>query len=150
MMERIYVKYYNYIRYILRHKWYVFIVGLKYKVPIWQLLVHDLSKFLPSEFFPYMEYFYGARNQEKFDRAWNYHQKRNKHHWQYWTYTQDSGATITIEMPEKYRREMLADWDGAGIAKSGKADSKNWYIQHKDIYQFHPKTRALVEKDLNI
>ena len=29
------------------------------KAPIWLLIIHDWSKFLPDEFFPYAQYFYG-------------------------------------------------------------------------------------------
>ncbi len=101
---------------------------------IWQGITHDWSKFLPSEWIPYAEYFYGLRvgvrvrgvsdncpfegaiieerqhadsrwkvrsdtdgqefwmwsyeidrDKEKaaFDSAWNHHQKRQPHHWQF-------------------------------------------------------------------
>lgn len=140
--------YRKYLWYLARHKWFVFLSGLKRKAPLWNLIIHDWSKFLPSEFFPYANYFYGSKDQDSFNRAWNYHQKRNKHHWQYWVYTEDSGATITLEMPEKYRREMLADWDGAGMAIHGIQDTKNWYIKNRAVYQFHPETRKKIEADL--
>lgn len=49
----------RYLWYVLRHKWYVFQAGRVLKVPVWQLLMHDLSKFTPAEWFPYVAYFYG-------------------------------------------------------------------------------------------
>lgn len=78
---------------MLRHKWFVFLACQKAGL-IGRGLVHDLSKFTPSEWFPYVEYFYGEHAgkrqkpwyvQDAFDRAWLLHQNRNPHHWQYWT-----------------------------------------------------------------
>ncbi len=44
----------KYLRYIIKHKWYVaracFREGLW-----WAALTHDLSKFRPGEWFPYLE-----------------------------------------------------------------------------------------------
>ena len=78
----------NYLRLIktvLLHKWYVFRAGRRLKVPFWRLVVHDLSKFSPSEFAAYARNFYGDRSDPYgFDRAWLHHQNRNDHHWEYW------------------------------------------------------------------
>ena len=49
-----------YLQYVLRHKWYVFQECLKYGL-IWEGIVHDLSKFRPSEWFPYVEFLYGMQ-----------------------------------------------------------------------------------------
>jgi hypothetical protein len=46
----------------------------------------------------------------KFDSAWNIHQKRNKHHWQYWVLIMDNGSIEALDIPEKYIKEMLCDW----------------------------------------
>lgn len=120
----------RYLRYVLWHKWYVFCAGLAInrliedrtaRIPIWRLLVHDWSKFLPSEWGPYVANFYveggreNAEVQSRFKYAWLYHQRRNKHHWQYWTYRLDERrAEITLIPPARYALEMLADWIGAG------------------------------------
>lgn len=105
-------KHWQNLRHVLIHKWYVLIAclqigGLRL---LWRGLIHDWSKFLPSEFFAYSDYFYGVKIQapnnamiygagmrepiphmivpddiqQAFDLAWNYHQKRNDHHWEYW------------------------------------------------------------------
>ena len=42
----------TYLSYLLRHKWFVFIECCKQGI-FWRGLVHDCSKFLPDEFFPY-------------------------------------------------------------------------------------------------
>lgn len=115
----------SYLRYVIRHKFFVFIAGLHYKAPFWRLIIHDWSKFLPSEWTPYAKTFYGSdgssryKEHPSFGRAWNHHQKRNKHHWQYWVTLRDDGGVRAVKMPEKCVREMVADWAGAGRAIHG-------------------------------
>ena len=114
------------LKYTLLHKWYVLLACRKLNISFWQGLMHDLSKFLPSEWFAYAECFHGEDSSrryletEAFNVAWNSHQKRNKHHHQYWTLIKDESDIISLEMPEKYAREMVADWVGAGKAIYGK------------------------------
>jgi len=83
--------YIQYLDYLLRHKWYVTLECFREGL-YWQGLTHDLSKFLPSEFIPYANYFYGKGKVKKvrdetgyykptdtgdkeFDFAWLLHQK---------------------------------------------------------------------------
>lgn len=151
----------KYLRYVIRHKWYVFQAGLEIGVPIWQLVIHDWSKFLPGEWFPYVDFFYGKKDiqgrslgavghyhkpgdSHAFDSAWNHHQKANPHHWQYWILIRDTGENLALLMPEKYTREMVADWRGAGMAQ-GKPDTWAWYLANKDKMTLHSETRRLVE-----
>ena len=103
------VKHLKYLCYVLKHKW--FVIQECYKMGIlWRGLTHDISKFYPSEWKPYADYFYGnypslndvhgdQRNyvtkfkedvDTSFNIAWLHHQKRNKHHWQYWLLTNDN------------------------------------------------------------
>lgn len=51
----------RYLSYVVRHKWFVLRAGLVTGAPFWRLLIHDWSKFLPVEWFPYVEMFYGLR-----------------------------------------------------------------------------------------
>lgn len=140
-----------YLKYTLRHKLYVLHASRELGVPLWRALVHDASKFLPSEWLSYVKTFYapdGSRRYVEtleFNQAWNHHQKRNKHHWQYWLLTMDSGTTEPMPMPETYVREMIADWAGAGRAITGKADPKGWYEKNHTKMVLHPSTRARVE-----
>lgn len=53
-----------YLRYVLRHKWFVFRAGVRLGVPLWRLVVHDLSKFSPAEWGAYVRNFYGAAAQD--------------------------------------------------------------------------------------
>jgi hypothetical protein len=145
----------NYLRYVLRHKWFVFLACLKMRVPLWQAIVHDWDKFMLDEWLPYVHTFYkpdGSKQYAEtpsFARAWNAHQKRNKHHWQYWLLTWDRGETVPLEMPEVHVREMIADWIGAGRAIAGRVDPRPWYEDNRDEIILHPGTRRMVERLLD-
>jgi len=56
--------YISYLKYILRHKWFVFWEACKLGIP-WLGLIHDWHKFLPDEFFPYARYFYNPDGSKK-------------------------------------------------------------------------------------
>ena len=141
-----------YLKYVLRHKGFVFRAGLRLNVPLWQLVVHDWHKFTPSEWGPYARTFYRADGTKKyepdplFDQAWNSHQKRGKHHWQYWLLTYDKGTTKPLRIPRKYVLEMVADWSGAGWAISGNSNPLSWYLKNETQIQLHPDTRAEVRE----
>jgi hypothetical protein len=157
----------RYLSYVLRHKWFVFLAGLKTGAPLWRLIVHDWSKFLPAEWFPYVAYFNGSppdlnpvyynpewrewaredwkqRTARAFDRAWLHHQHANPHHWQHWLLREDDGGLKRLPMPEHFIREMVADWMGAGQAQ-GKPDVAAWYRQNAGRMVLHADTRARVE-----
>jgi len=151
--------YWKYLKAVLRHKWFVFVECCKLGIP-WRGIVHDLSKFLPSEFVPYAQYFYGPYGNEKpqwledqFNIAWLHHQHRNRHHWQRWVLTMDSARGSdkmqSVPMPDKFRREMLADWRGAGRVY-GNADTRGWYLGNRRQISMHVETRDWIEDQLNI
>jgi hypothetical protein len=154
------LKHFKYASYLFRHKWYVFIECCKAGIP-WRGLVHDLSKFLPSEWIPYANYFYKPKQRDKtgyckpydtgdkaFDYAWLLHQKRNKHHWQWWVLPKGGGGVEILPMPDKYRKEMLADWRGAGRAQGYGDNTNEWYKANRNKMQLHPETRAWIEHQL--
>lgn len=139
----------KYVSYIVRHKWFVFVECCRLGV-FWRGLIHDLSKLRPDEWLPYQRYFYGENlvgTLDEFNRAWLLHQHRNPHHWQYWILREDDGGTFAMEMPDAYRREMLADWCGAGRAL-GKPDTRAWYLANRDRIVLHANTRTWVEGQL--
>lgn len=149
----------RYLRYVLRHKYYVLASGLAMARMLnsWTLslhllvrcVVHDWSKFLPSEWFAYVNYFYEPpqlNTKHDFNVAWLHHQRRNLHHHQYWLLKEDSGETlVALPMPQVYLLEMLADWRGAGLASRGKDDIRSWYETNKHTMILHPDTRAQLE-----
>ena len=75
------------------------------------------------------------------------HQRRNKHHWQFWVYINDCGEIECLLIPDVYRRELLADWRGAAISM-GKPDILGWYASCHATMLFHPETRAWLEEQL--
>ena len=147
-------RHWQYFRYVMRHKLYVFQECRKIGVPILMAILHDWDKFLPDEWIPYAECFYAPdgtkqyKESAAFTSAWNLHQKRNKHHWQFWLITWDRGETEALPMPDVFRREMLADWRGAGRAINGKDDTIGWYTKQRDKMILHPDTRAWIESQL--
>lgn len=164
------MKYLKYLWYVIRHKWYVmwacfnrseFHTGM-----YWLGIIHDWSKFRPSEFFPYAEHFYGKgkditagrdetgyykptdTGDADFDFAWLLHQKRNKHHWQWWVLPEDEGGVKLISIQPKYRLEMLCDWLGASKAQGHGGDIASvraWYEKNGAKMQLSPSTREWVE-----
>jgi len=132
---------------------------------IWQGIIHDISKLMPSEFIPYANYFYGNGNNinksrdktgyykptnigdSAFDFAWLLHQKRNKHHWQWWVLPEDDGGLKVLNMPLRYRKEMLCDWSGAGRAQGYGDNTINWYQANKNKMQLHKETREWIENE---
>lgn len=156
-------KHLRYLSYVLRHKWFVLIECIKLGI-LWRGIVHDLSKFHPSEWFPYADQFYGdwrsddqdrnvvapSQIQWAFERAWNHHQKRNDHHWQYWVRLGDDGTTLPLSMSDDSIREMLADWRGASRAITGKDNTREWYLKNAHKMQLSIYTRVWITGQLNI
>ena len=146
-------RHWAYFKYVVLHKYFVFVECRRLGVPTWIAILHDWDKFLPDEWIPYACTFYspdGNRQYEPTDEfwfSWNLHQKRNKHHWQFWLLTRDTGETIALPIPHVYFREMIADWKGTGKA-IGKSDVKIWYSDNKDKMKLHPKTRNWISQML--
>lgn len=150
-------KHLQYLWYLIRHKTFVFRAGLHMRVPVWLLIIHDWSKFTPTEWFPYCEHFYGADRgkpnrpgTKAFAAAWRHHIVNNPHHWNHWSFVGNSGKVTTHEMPERYVREMIADWMGAGRSITGKWDDVGvWFEREKEKMVLHPTTRELVTELMN-
>lgn len=151
-----------YGRYLARHKWFVTIECFRRRL-FWRGIVHDLSKARPSEWIPYARYFYAPdgtpaqrrdstgyykptdTGDDAFDFAWLLHQKRNRHHWQWWVLPTDSEGVKILPMREPYVTEMFCDWIGAGIAQGHGRDVTAWYAKNASKMQLHPETRKRVE-----
>lgn len=155
--------YFKYLWYVLKHKWFVFLEMCKYGMIIRGLL-HDISKFLPSEFLPYAKYFNGQikkgrdktgyykptdTGDPKFEYAFFLHIKRNKHHWQWYIQPLDNGGIKALDMPISIIKEMVCDWRGAGRAQ-GTPDVVAWYLKNGEKLVLSSKTRSLVEIELGI
>lgn len=159
----------KYLRYLVLHKWFVMLACFQRGL-YWQGIIHDWSKFLPSEWFPYADFFYGPKYSDeerrqaaimcvfleskemlrrRFEKAWLHHQHFNPHHWQYWILRNDDGSTVALEMPLKYAKEMLSDWEGAGRVITGKAGgTPDWYMKNMNRMLLHERTRHFVQTQL--
>jgi hypothetical protein len=164
------LKHLKYLSYVARHKWFVFEACARHGL-ILRGLIHDWHKFLPSEWFPYTEHFYGKGSGIKtgrdetgyykptdtgdpdFDFAWLLHQKRADHHWQWWVLPEDEGGVKVLEMSEKARLEMVCDWLGASKAQGHggtMASIRTWYAKNGGKMQLHDQTRYWVEKFIGV
>lgn len=147
--------YWKYFCYLVGHKWNVFIECLKSGQFI-HAITHDLSKFLPSEFIPYAIFFHskdrynnykiGDEKDPNFKQGWLLHQKRNKHHWQYWICITRKDEIEPMPIPPKYVKQMITDW--RGMARKFGGNPKDFYQKNKDTMIFHPKTMEVIESML--
>ena len=107
-------------------------------------LLHDLSKYSPTEFIPGAKYFQGNRSPNEgereaygYSKAWMHHKGRNRHHFEYWTdYDKVNKRMTGIKMPRKYLIEMFCDRVAASkiYNKDKYTDSKplEYFLQAKD------------------
>lgn len=162
------MKHLKYAQYIFWHKWYVAVECFKRGL-YWRGIVHDWSKLLPSEWVPYANFFYGEgakpvrdktgyykptdTGDAAFDFAWLLHQKRNKHHWQWWILPEDNGGVKILPIEEPYLTEMICDWIGAGKAQGHFSpptdpmqETRKWWTANNHKMQLHPETRKEIER----
>ena len=141
---------------ITRHKLLVmqgcFRVGL-YK----QGLLHDLSKYSPTEFLTGARYYQGnrspnaaERDEKGYSEAWMHHKGRNKHHYEYWTdLSLETRRYESVEMPRRYLVEMVMDRRAACMTYQGKAytpaSALNYYLNSKERNLIHPQTQRELE-----
>lgn len=124
-----------------------------------QGLLHDLSKYSPTEFFVGAKYYQGTRSPNNAEReakgysaAWLHHKGRNKHHFEYWidySLEDKEHAMSGMRMPRKYVAEMLADRIAASkVYNKGtytRHDPLAYYLKGKGHYMIHPKTAKELE-----
>ena len=153
------MKLWKHFKTITRHKIQVmkgcFKVGL-YK----QGLLHDMSKYSPSEFYVGVKYYQGNRSPNNAEReaigyssAWLHHKGRNKHHYEYWIdYSTKAipGGMAPARMPVKYVVEMLMDRIAACKIYNGSSytpkDPLIYYQKGREKAPIHDDTKALLEK----
>lgn len=140
---------------VLQHKYYLAISGRKVGVSLWRILIHDWTKFALSEAIGYAKYFNGGEKYKSdFDDAWLHHQNHNPHHWEYWVHRSAGGPPWNSldftpkKMPEKFVREMIADWMAASKSYAHTWDMSKWIATNWTRLIFHPETRKLARKVL--
>ena len=153
----------NHFRTITTHKIIVmkgcFRVGL-YK----QGILHDLSKYSPTEFWTGVKYYQGTRSPNAAEReaigyskAWLHHKGRNKHHFEYYVdfFPKDKDHPIMFApMQKQYVVEMFIDRVAACKVYNKDKFTVNDpldYYNLGDTGQFlHPYTKKLLEKLLHV
>lgn len=149
--------FFKHFKTVCKHKYWVFRYSLLAGIPI-RGLVHDLSKFSPTEFLTSVEYYTGKqspvnveRNLKQYSTIWLHHRGRNPHHFEYWVDKRSVGknfSLVVVPMPFKYALEMICDWLGAGRAYLGKDFSMAKQVEFFDTATFspfiHPQTKEFV------
>ena len=129
-----------------------------------QGLLHDLSKYSPSEFLVGAKYYQGNRSPNNAEReaigyssAWLHHKGRNRHHYEYWIYystKEIAGGMVPAPMPVKYVAEMLMDRIAACKVYNGAqytdAAPLAYYSKGRENAFIHPQTKELLERLLNM
>ncbi|MBR6107391.1 MAG: catalase [Oscillospiraceae bacterium] len=106
----------QHLRTVTQHRHMVLRHCIKAGIPL-QGLLHDLSKFSPTEFIPGALYWQGTRSPNEaererlgYSRAWLHHKGRNRHHFEYWIdVNPQSKRYEPVEMPTRYLIEMFCD-----------------------------------------
>ena len=157
-----YEKFIGHLNTINRHK--AIVMKYCFKAGLYrQGLLHDLSKYTPSEFITGILFFQGDKSPNTAERAkygyskaWLHHKGRNKHHIEYWIdYGQTGDKTMTgIKMPVNYVVEMFCDRIAACKVYNGEsytdADPYNYYKKSRPHYMIHPETDKLLKRLLII
>lgn len=138
------------------HRWYVLKLSVKAGNPFRGLL-HDISKFSPTEFFESVRYYNGKRSpinacveDKGYSLAWLHHKGRNKHHLEYWE-SCVNGTRESAFLPYKYMAEMICDKIAAGMTYNKNNWTTNqpldyWInIEKKKPTVVHPATNMFIE-----
>lgn len=130
-----------------------------------QGLLHDLSKYSPTEFLVGCRYYQGTMSPNNAERkargyssAWLHHKGRNRHHMEYWIdygipeekdgKTEHKGL-CGMKMPIRYVVEMYIDRVAASKnyqkEKYTDRSALDYYLNGKQFHVMHEDTRALLE-----
>lgn len=151
-----------YIWFIIKHKYLVLYYSIIMS-NIWRGFLHDNSKFHLSEFLENVKYFNKKNSPilrckyiNGFSKAWIHHKNKNKHHLSYWIdYDFKKNKITPIQMPNKFIKELVADWLAAGklYNKNFSIDDElKWINKNNDVIKniAHPETYHKILIILNI
>ena len=137
---------------ITKHKYYV--TRLCFKCGYYKRgLLHDLSKYGPTEFLASAKYWQGSSSpidaekvEKGYSMAWFHHKGHNPHHWEYWIDNLSSKQNTPHKIPYEYVVEMVCDWIAAGIVYGGhKVDFNTPYSEPLEYHEAHKHERLLHE-----
>jgi len=131
-----------------------------------QGLLHDLSKYSPTEFVVGCKYYQGTMSPNNAEReaigyssAWLHHKGRNKHHLEYWIdygipdkegpHKGERKGLCGMKMPVNYVVEMYIDRVAASKNyqkdKYREDSALRYYLNGKELHILHEDTRELLE-----
>ena len=131
-----------------------------------QGLLHDLSKYSPTEFIVGCKYYQGNMSPNNAEReavgyssAWLHHKGRNEHHLEYWIdygvpdkegpHKGEHKGLCGMKMPVNYVVEMYIDRVAASknYQKEKYRDDSalKYYMNGREFHMLHDDTRALLE-----
>ncbi|MDD4688709.1 MAG: DUF5662 family protein [Eubacteriales bacterium] len=118
---------------------------------LFQGLLHDLSKYTPTEFMEGARFYQGTRSPNEaeresrgFSNAWIHHKGRNRHHFEHWTDYDPVTKTIApVKMPVKCVIEMFCDRVAASKIYKGSSYTDDMPLQ----YFMGAKHRRVIQQD---
>ncbi len=114
-------------------------------------LLHDLSKYSPTEFLEGVRHFSGTRSPNEGERAekgyseaWMHHKGRNRHHFEYWTdYNPETKLVSPVKMPVVFVKEMFCD----RVAASKVYQGENYQNSHPLSYFEGGRARRIIHNE---
>ena len=124
-----------------------------------QGILHDLSKYGPTEFLVGIKYYQGDRSPNEAERedkgvttSWLHHKGRNKHHLEYWVdydIENREGGMTGMKMPDEYIVEMFCDRVAASKVYQGEnytdRSALDYFYRGKGKVMLHPYSKAKIE-----
>lgn len=141
---------YRHFRTITKHRHKVISHCFRVGIP-WRGLMHDLSKYAPTEFLEGARCYQGTRSPNEkaretvgHSKAWLHHQGRNRHHFEYWyDYSSATHRREPVKMPLIFVLEMFCD----RVAASKIYQGKNYTDRHPLDYFLKAKGRRVIHPD---
>lgn len=145
--------FFGHLHTVNKHRFKVFILCSKCGFK-WRGLVHDLSKYSPTEFFEGVKYYakgkkspiINCKNDIGYSKAWLHHKGRNKHHSEYWLDLATKNKAPII--PFNYSVEMICDRIAACKTYQGKnyKDISPYYYwnEHRDNEIMNRKNQKFI------
>lgn len=152
----------GHLKTVTRHRNLVLLHCIRCGIP-YRGLVHDLSKYSPTEFIPGARYYEaGKRSPNEHERevqgystAWLHHKGRNRHHYEYWYDVSTVSRTYEpVPMPLVFLKESFCDRVAATKIYKGDAykpsDPLDYFKNRPSEQLMHPCTACILEKWLTM
>lgn len=148
----------NYAGYVLKHKANIIKPMTEMNLPLSQSLSHDISKFRPSQFGPYRDWFFGPGGRTTLEPSpkvfsqWrkavrqHYKGKNDGHHWK-------KLGKDPETVPINTKMETVADWYAVGKTirgSRGYPTFKHWYQKRREKLPIDNTTKTIIDYNLGL